>query len=281
MMHFFRILATLLLTATLVGCASMASQRMAGHLKTAMVEQDDPETVRAAAPAFLLLTESLIAEQPNNADLLGAGSELSAAYAALLDDPDRRRRLTERSYDYATRALCADLKSVCEARDGPYEDFTAAVDRVGQGGLDTLYVFGVAWAGWMDLHAGDWETVADLPKLEYVFEHVLDQDPGFGDGRAQVYAGALAALRPPSLGGNPEKARGHFEEALRLTNRRDLVVQVEYARRYARLTQNRELHDRLLNEALSADSQAPGLTLTNVLAQEQAALLLAENYFSE
>ena len=43
----------------------------------------------------------------------------------------------------------------------------------------------------------------------------------------------------------------------------------------------RELHDRLLNEVLAADPTVPGATLTNVLAQEQAADLLAtaDDYF--
>lgn len=58
-------------------------------------------------------------------------------------------------------------------------------------------------------------AVADLPKLEYVFDHILKIDPGFQAGRAQLYGGALASLRPKELGGNPEKAHSHFEQAVR------------------------------------------------------------------
>jgi hypothetical protein len=56
---------------------------------------------------------------------------------------------------------------------------------------------------------------------------------------------------------------------------------VEYARRYARLVFDRKLHDRLLNEVLAADTEVPGFTLSNVLAQRQARELLqsAEDYF--
>jgi hypothetical protein len=58
------------------------------------------------------------------------------------------------------------------------------------------------------------------------------------------------------------------------------MVQVEYARRYARLVLDQPLHDRLLNEVLAADADAPGLTLTNLLAKEEAERLLAEDYFA-
>jgi hypothetical protein len=56
---------------------------------------------------------------------------------------------------------------------------------------------------------------------------------------------------------------------------------VEYARGYARLLYERELHDRLLNEVMAADPAHDGFTLSNVLAKEQAAALLAEadDYF--
>jgi len=279
-MPLIRALVLLITVLTLSGCASLASERMAGHLKTAMLAQDDPQTVRAAAPAFLLLVESMIAESPDDPRLLATGAELASSYGALLDEADRRRRLADRAYDYARRALCAEQARVCATLGGSYEDFTAAIDRLGGSDLDTLFVFGTTWAAWMEFHGGDMAAIADLPKLEYLFNHILKQDPGFRAGRAQLYAGALAILRPPALGGQPDKARGHFEQALRFSDGKDLMVQVEYARRYARQVLDQPLHDRLLNQVLVADPEAPGLTLTNLVAQEEAKRLLAENWFA-
>lgn len=275
------LLPNLFLILLLPGCMSLATDRMTGHLKAAMLGQDDPETVRAAAPAFLLLTESMIAESPDNPDLLMAGSELSSAYAALLVEPERRQRLSNRAFDYASRALCISQPEICTTREGPFDDFAVAVDKVGAGDLERLYVYAIAWAGWMETNSGDMTAVADLPKLEYVFDHILKADPGFENGRAQLYAGALASLRPKELGGDPEKARGHFEQAMRYSDGRDLMVQVEFARRYARQVYDRTLHDRLLNEVMDADPDAPGLTLSNAVAQDEAADLLAEDYFYE
>jgi hypothetical protein len=86
---------------------------------------------------------------------------------------------------------------------------------------------------------------------------------------------------PATLGGKPEQGRAHFDRAVEITQGRDLLVKVEYARRYARIVYDRTLHDRLLNEVLAAPTEAPGLTLSNTLAQRAARELLksADDYF--
>ena len=96
-----------------------------------------------------------------------------------------------------------------------------------------------------------------------------------------MYLGILNTLRPAALGGNPEAGREWFEKGIELSEGKDLSIKVEYARGYARLMYDRELHDQLLNEVLAAEVEQPDLTLFNILAQEEAALLLesANDYF--
>ncbi len=83
------------------------------------------------------------------------------------------------------------------------------------------------------------------------------------------------------MGGEPEKGKAYFERAIELSGGSDLSAKVEFARGYARLMFERELHDRLLNEVMTTDPEVPGFTLTNVLAQRDAAELLAgaDDYF--
>lgn len=76
------------------------------------------------------------------------------------------------------------------------------------------------------------------------------------------------------MGGKPEVGRRHFERALELANGHNLMVKVQFARYYARLTFDQALHDRLLNEVLGADPVKPGMTLVNSFAQRQALELL-------
>ena len=61
------------------------------------------------------------------------------------------------------------------------------------------------------------------------------------------------------------------------------MAKVLLASEYARLAFDRELHDRLCREVIEADPVAPGLTLANTLAQDEARVLLADSqdYFGD
>ncbi|MCY3730715.1 MAG: TRAP transporter TatT component family protein, partial [Rhodospirillaceae bacterium] len=78
-----------------------------------------------------------------------------------------------------------------------------------------------------------------------------------------------------------EVAKVHFERSIVLSEGSDLSAKVEYARRYARMMFDQELHDRLLTEVLEAPAEAPGRTLFNVLAKQDAEELLesSQEYF--
>jgi len=131
-------------------------------------------------------------------------------------------------------------------------------------------------------HSDDWGALATLPHAEAVLTRYLEiSESASDDGAIYTYLGILATLRPPAMGGEPEKGRAYFERAIELTDGSDLSAKVEFARGYARLLYERELHDRLLNEVMTTDPEVPGFTLTNVLAQRDAAELLAsaDEYF--
>ena len=106
-------------------------------------------------------------------------------------------------------------------------------------------------------------------------------DETYEKGTPFLYLGVLATLRPPALGGKPSEGKAYFERAIQLSGGRNLAAKVQYAKRYARLVFDQKLHDRLLREALAADTVDPGQTLMNVLAQKEARELLAgsKDYF--
>ena len=275
-----RLLLLFAAVALTSGCASLATGRLADNLSRAMLDQDDPETVRAGTPAYLLLIDSLIGESPDDGRLLRAGARLYGAYAtALVTDPERGRRLTGHSLKLARRALCIDLPDLCRQLDAPFDRFQPLLEQVSSGTLPSLYGMAVSWAGWIQVRSDDWNALAQLPRVEAMLQRVVDLEPDYDRGRAQLYLGVLRTQLPPALGGKPELGRHHFELAIRYSGGRDLMAKVEYARRYARLVFDRTLHDRLLNEVLAASPEEPGLTLSNVLAREQARRLLDEEYF--
>lgn len=277
-----RHLLILVLALTTTGCADIATRRMADNLSSAIVNHDDPATVRDGAPAFLLLVDSLIEGAPDSTDTLAAGSRLYSAYAgAFVIDAERRRRLTETALHYAERALCLEQTGICRAKS--YPEFARFVQAVGPDDTGLLYDYGAALAGWIQARQTDWTALAELPKVEAVMQRVLALDEGHDHGRAHLYLGVIDSRLPAALGGRPEEGRRHFERAMQLSGGRDLTVALEYARTYARTVFDRPLHDRLLKEVMAADPYAPGLTLANVLARQRAGELLAESadYFGE
>jgi len=276
---------TLLLVSSQTGCSLIMGRVTAGvadSLTVAVLAQDDPELVRDGAPAYLIALDGLIEGDPDNLDLLMSGASMYGSYAgAFVEDPKRAARLAARARAYGDRAMCVQRKDFCGLADRSFDDFVAVLAGVRRKDLPALYSYGSAWAGWIQANSADWAAVADLPKVQAVMEKVVALDPEIEDGQAWMYLGVLYTLRPASLGGKPEEGREAFERALEVSKRRNLFVHVMYAKQYARLVFDQELHDALLVEALEADPVEPGLTLINTIAQEQALELLEDgkDYF--
>lgn len=269
----------------LAGCTGVATRGMADNLSSAILNQRDPETVQDGAPAFLLLVDSFIAGTPGDPALLTAGSNLYGAYAAaFVQEPDRVERLTAQALHYAEAALCEAIEGLCPSAADSFRKFAAELQRVDDTDeAPVLFTYGAALAGYIQARRDDWAVVAELPRVRAVMERVAALDESHNHGRAHLYLGVVKSQLPSALGGTPEQGRAHFEKAIALSGGRDLVAYVEFAESYARLIFNRELHDTLLRTVLAADPLEPGLTLSNVLAQRRAALLLAaaDNFFGD
>ncbi len=261
------------------GCASLVSNAasdFADNLSLAVTNQNDPETVRDGAPAYMLFLDSLLEGDPNDPALLAAAANLYASYGAVFaDDPARSSRLTERARHYAEKALCISYPPSCEWNGATYEAYEATLTRLSDRHGDVVYAYCVAWLAYIRAHSDDWNALARLPHLEALLNRYLEIGDAARASTIYTYLGILVTLRPPALGGQPEKGKQYFERAIELSHGMDLSAKVEYARGYARLLYKRKLHDQLLNEVLAADPNAPGYTLTNVLAQRDAAKLLA------
>lgn len=282
------VLLVLVAGALNTGCSTIVSNAASGfadNLSSAVVNQTDPETVRDGAPAYMLLLDSLLEGSPEDPAILSAAAGLYASYGAVFaGDPERSARLTERARGYADKAMCLSYKPACGWNGETYEVFAVSLAGLGEKHEDVVYAYGVAHLAYIRSHSDDWGALARLPYMEALLNRYLEIENSESDnsaGTVYTYLGILVTLRPPALGGEPEKGRQYFERAIELSNGSDLSAKVEYARGYARPLYERELHDRLLREVLAADPMTPGYTLTNVLAQRDAEDLLetADDYF--
>ena len=280
-----RILLSLPLLILLSGCASLLASttgKLAGDLSSAVLNQDDLQTVQEGAPAYLLLLDGMLAGDPKNEKLLLTAARLYGAYASIfVTEPDRARRLTEKAHGYAVRAMCLSDDTLCRNWQRPYDNFAAALATLKPADVSMLYTFAATWASWIQTHSDDWGALADLPKVEAAMRRVVALEESHDNGGAHLYLGVLNTLRPAALGGKPEEGQIHFQRAIELSQGHNLIAKVQYAEKYARLVFDRELHDRLLHEVMAADAAQPGLTLINTLAKQQAQKLLAnaKDYF--
>ena len=273
------------MSLSLGACASLVSSAtggMADSLGAAILNQDDPETVRDGAPAFLLMLDSFVTRSPDDAAMLRAASELYAAYGTVfVDDPARARRLTGRGLEYGRRALCTDSPPSCGAWNQPFGDFKAGLAVLKRDEIASAYTAGLSWLAYIRAHRDDWAALADLPAVEALLLRVQELDSSYRPASVAHLLGVLNTLRPPALGGRFDAGRAHFERAIELSDGRNLGVKVDFARYYARTLYDREMHDELLQEVIAADPREEGLTLMNSIAQREARGLLdsANDYF--
>ena len=265
----------------LTGCASImssATSRMADNITQAILNQNDLETVRQGAPAYLLMLDGLIEGDAENTKLLMAGSKLYSSYTStFIDDDLRARRLANKSLAYARKALCIENSSLCQFHLSKLAGFEKALATTDTVDLPILYGLAVAWASWIQSNADDWNALADLPKLTALFEYCLKLDETYDDGGSHIYLGVLSTQMPPSLGGKPEKGRIHFERANDISDGKNLMINVLMAQHYARMVFDQELHDQLLNTVIDEPAEAPGYTLINTIAKQLADKLLQES----
>ncbi len=280
-------LALLLGAVTLTfGCASIvgkATSRLADNLGSAVLNAEDPATVRDGLPAYLLLLDGLLEGDPKNVGTLLAAAKLNGAYAGNFTGADstRAQLLSRKALRYAKQATCVDNASLCAAMEGNPDAFAAEVAQAKASDLPILYGLASAWAGFIQANRDDWGAVADLPKVEALLLRVVALDETHDGGLPMVYLGVLNSLRPETVGGKPEQGRAYFERAIAISEGRNLYAKTLMAEFYARLMFDQELHDRLLNEVLAAEVKAPSYTLMNTLAQQRAGALLesGKDYF--
>ncbi|MEE4357561.1 MAG: TRAP transporter TatT component family protein [Desulfococcaceae bacterium] len=276
----FRI-CPLILTVCLLACVSGVTGRFADNLSHAVVNHNDPETVKTGGPAYLLMIDGLLRDDPENASLLRAAAKLYTAYTDIyVEDPERAGKLTEKALTYADRALCS-ASDICMLRKCDFAAFAKRIAETDEKDLPFLFTMGSAWAGWIQARREDWNAVADIARVELLMRRVTEINEQHQEGAAHLYLGILTSLTPPALGGKPEEGKEHFERALEISGRKNLMILVAYARHYARTVFDRALHDRLLEEVIRSSPDQEGYTLLNTLAREQARELLreADDYF--
>ena len=270
----------------IIACAPIVSNitdNLARNLSDAVLNQEDPKIVRDGAPAYLLLLDSLVAGNPENPVILSSASDLYTSYSAIfVNDANRSKILSERALKYSKKALCISYEDSCNWDDYSFDDFNLSLDDFDMKYSDLLLTYSTSYLVYIRSHSNDWNAIARLPYIESALEYYVEKNPETENiDSVYTYLGILSTLLPPALGGDYEKGKRYFENAIEFSGDQNLSAKVEYALSYARPLYDRELHDKLLQEVISPNPVKKNYTLLNVIAKEQASSMLedADEYF--
>ena len=251
---------------------------------------DDPDLVKAAAPFSLKLTESLLAENPDDVGLLQAAASgfTQYAYAFVQEDGDelmatdlaaaqalqaRARRLYLRARDYGLRGLEVRHPGFGAALGGDPAKAAAQTDRAD---VPLLYWTAASWSAAIALGKDDPALIGDLPKVEAMIDRAVALDESWDHGALHTFLISYEMARP----GAPDaaaRAQREFERAVAESGGRLAAPYVAYAEAVPVQRQQAAEFRRVLAEALAINPDAdPPDRLANLVAQRRARWLLSQ-----
>ncbi len=262
------------------GCAKKMQLAQEG-----MMNQTDLELVKDGLATPLLLLDGLTEAYPKKEGILFTATQLNCVYGSILlfeGEKERATKALTKAKTYIFRALSKRNKKFSEVKDKPHEEFVTSLPGFKEKDVPYLYYAAQAWTLWI-IGEDSWMAKADVPKVESILKRILELDDTYNYGMAHCLLAAIYTSRPAALGGKPEEAKKHFEQALAISDGEYLLINVFYARQYCRLVYERPLHDELLKQVVAADAEnlPKELTMMNTLAKDQARELLdsADDYF--
>jgi hypothetical protein len=296
--HWFVALLAVAL-APLPGCdtgrfTASQSMNLVTRGSAAIQQHWDPELVGDGMPASILQLEGLYATLPEDPRV---GLELLRAYVSYAygwlepdaEDAESRGDLdTQRTLAVRARLMYLRARNIglhhLRLEDAGFE----AALRAGQPSFESylarryrsaddvpfLLWTGYAWGLAVAIGTDDPELVVDLPVVRVLVERAVALDPTYFEHGGVVFLAALASAVPASLGGEPERGRALFEQAVAGTEGTFFQVQLQYAATYAVTVGDRALFVRLLREVIDGGDPRADVRLANRLARRRAVHLL-------
>lgn len=261
----------------------------------------DYETMGKAFPASIVQLEGILRIVPDNQVILQQGVAAYVGYgygwiedrieeADATDDYEEADHLRRRAKMLYLRAKdlaehLVDLKTLggrAEATSGGLDEFEAWLDAqfVEKEQVMVLLWWGQAWAAYINLAMEDMEVVADVPLAKAILQHSVDLDPDSLYSAGRMALGILwSAQLPPDM----DLSKKYFEEGLKATERRNLLLQMNMARFYAVNLGDHKLFTELLEEVVNAGDVLPEARLGNLIARRRAEryLRLIDTFFSD
>jgi tetratricopeptide (TPR) repeat protein len=199
------------------------------------------------------------------------------------DAKDRQRAsyLYLKARDYALRALCGG-NAYHQFIGKPVDEFIESLGDLDRGDVPALYWSASCWMAWAALNIDKPQVLVDIPKIEAMLLKSVELDETYYFGGAHAGLGAYYASRAKSIGGDPDRARKHFDRAFEISGSRVLFFHLLYAQYYAYQVQDRELFQSTLQKVVDTPvDHFPEKNFANEVAKRKARALLemTDEYF--
>ncbi len=250
---------------------------------------DDLELVGDAIPFGLKLYESLLDSAPKNKDLLIATcsnfTQYGVAYveteAAVLGEAqhhDEVAHLNQRALKLYLRAKGYCLRAMEVRFPGIGEkllvDPAPALAKAEKKDVPLLYWMAASWGSAISLGIDKPDLVIDMPVVRALAERALALDESWSKGALHEMFVSLDSL-PAALGGDPDRARKHFDRAVELQKGLSPGPYVALATGVSLPAQDRAEFEKLLQAALAIDPEKdPSVRLVTLVQQRRARALL-------
>jgi tetratricopeptide (TPR) repeat protein len=246
----------------------------------------DYEMARGAAQAGLAQFEGMHQLAPNNEDALFLLTRSWTSYgfafvedeyeqAVDADNDDLAEYHKKRARNAYDRAVFYGLELLSHKADGFEaakkneetlkkwldENFDTKEDA------ENLFWTGYGWLARVNISKDDPAVVGELFVGVALLEQSVKLDPTYNNWSGTV---ALAAYHARTAMAEMDQAKQLFELALAKTGGKNLMVQTNYALKYACMKGDKALYEKLLNEVLAADDPDPNQRLTNTIAKRRA-----------
>jgi tetratricopeptide (TPR) repeat protein len=259
------------------GCTQLALRAAAPSLMpgftASIFEECDALLARNAIPSNLKLMEGLLKNDPENQQILVSLSMGFAGFSLLFVEPENQERASQlylRAFDYGLRAL-GDKGRILKQQGLPVRNLEAFLKTVDKSDYEALFWTTLSWIAWISLNLDQPNALSQVAAAEACLARLLEMDPLYLHGLPHVLMGVNLSARPPLLGGNPEKARAHFEAALKENEGKFFLTQVYFARYYAVRVQDKVLFEKLLQDVTLGDPRAlKDVCLINQVMKERA-----------
>jgi hypothetical protein len=237
------------------------------------MEEEDLAFAGEALPANLKLLEVMLKSDPENKRILELLSEGYCSYALGFvedDNPERAKSFYVRGFQYASRILGQD-EHLIPVLEGNGDEVGSALKDASKEHVAPLFWAGFGLGSFINLSLTDPDALAELPRAEAMMAFVAENDSGFYHGGADLFLGTLYGSRPKILGGDIDRAKKHFERAIRINKGKFLMTQVYFARSVAVQTLDEPLFDELLETVERTPLDVlPAFRLPNAIAKEKA-----------